>query len=84
MRRQEDRARVRNALEAFLGHREHADLVDRAEAVLDGAHEAKTRVRVALEVQHRVDDVLEHARAGERAFFRDMADQHDRRSAGLG
>ena len=78
VRRQEDRARVRHALQPALGHREHADLVDRAEAVLDRAHQAEARMRVALEVQHRVDHVLEHARAGERAFLGDVADQHDR------
>jgi hypothetical protein len=38
---QEDRARVADALQPALGHREHADLVDRAEAVLDGAHQAE-------------------------------------------
>ncbi len=73
-----------DALQALLGHREDADLVDRAEAVLDRAHEAKARVRVALEVEHRVDDVLEHARAGERAVLGDVADQDDRRAARLG
>ena len=41
-------------------------------------------MRVALEVQHRVDDVLQHARAGERAFLGDVADQHDGRAARLG
>jgi hypothetical protein len=74
---QEDRARVAHALEPALRHREHANLVDGAEAVLDCAHEAKARMRVALEVQHRVDDVLKHARAGKRALFRHMAHQHD-------
>ena len=64
-----------------LGHREHADLVDRAEAVLDRAHQAEARMRVALEVQHGVDHVLEHARAGERALLGDVAHQHDRRAA---
>ena len=31
---------------------------------------------VAVERQHGVDDVLEHARPGERAFLRDVADEH--------
>ncbi len=84
VRRQEDRARVADALQALLGHREDADLVDRAEAVLDRAHEAKARVRVALEIEHGVDDVLQHARPGERAVLGDVADEHDRRPARLG
>ena len=75
---------IGHALQAALGHREHADLVDRAEAVLDGAHQAKARMRVALEVQHRVDHVLQHARAGQRALLGDVAHQHHRRAAGLG
>jgi hypothetical protein len=81
---QEDRARVGHALQPAFGHREHADLVDRAEAVLDGAHQAEAAVRVALEIQHRVDDVLQHARPGQRAFLGDVADQHDAGAAGLG
>ena len=84
MRGQEDRARVGHALQALLGHREDADLVDRAEAVLDGAHQAKAAVRVALEIQHRVDDVLEHARPGQRAVLGDMADEHHAGAADLG
>ena len=39
----------------------------------------KLECGVALEIQHRVDHVLEHARAGERAFLGDVADQHDAR-----
>ena len=36
-------------------------------------------VALALERQHGVDDVLEHARPGERAVLGDVADEHDRR-----
>ncbi len=75
--RQEQRRRIGHLAQALLGHREHAELVDRAEAVLERAHQAEARVRVALEVEHRVDDVLEHARPGERAFLGDVADQDD-------
>ena len=42
---------------------EAADLVDRAEAVLQRADHPEPGVAVALEVEHDVDDVLEHARA---------------------
>ncbi len=39
-------------------------------------------MRIALEIQHGVDDVLQHARAGQRALFRHVAD-HDDGDAGL-
>jgi hypothetical protein len=39
--RKEDGARIGDPFRPLSGHREDADLVDRAEAVLDGAHEAK-------------------------------------------
>ena len=39
-------------------------------------------MRVALEIEHRVDDVLEHARAGDRALLGDVPDQ-DHGDAGL-
>jgi len=41
-------------------------------------------VRVALEVQHGVYDVLEHARAGECAVLGDVADQDQAGAALLG
>jgi hypothetical protein len=41
-------------------------------------------VAIALELQHGVDDVFEHARAGEPTFLGDVADEHDRRAALLG
>ena len=34
-------------------------------------------MRIAFEIEHRVDDVLEHARAGDRAFLRHVADEED-------
>ena len=38
---------------------------------------------LALEVQHGVDQVLEHARPGQRAFLRDVADEERRDAAAL-
>ena len=64
------------------GHLEHAELVRRAEAVLDRAQDAVGVVAVALELEHAVDEVLEHARAGDRAVLRHVADE-ERRDAGL-
>jgi len=77
-------ARVAHALESLFGHGKHADLVDRAKAVLDGTHQPKTRMRVALEIQHGVNHVLQHPWPSQGAFFGDVADQHDADAAGLG
>ena len=82
---------ARNAADGFgdlgepaLAHLEDAHLVGRAEAVLDGAQHAQRVRAVALEVEHRVDQVLEHARAGERALLGDVADEEARDAARLG
>ena len=58
-------------------HREHADLVGAAEAVLHRAQDSVLVAALALEAQHRVDHMLEHARAGDRAVLGDMADEND-------
>ena len=58
-----------------VGHLEDADLVGRAEAVLDRAQDAELVAALALEVEHRVDHVLEHARAGDLPVLGDVADQ---------
>ena len=65
-------------------HREHADLVGAAEAVLHRPQDAVLMAALAFEAQHRVDHMLEHARAGDRPVFGDMADQDHRRSMLLG
>ena len=44
----------------------------------------KPGVAVALEVEHHVDEVLEHPRAGDRAVLGDVADEHRGDVAGLG
>ena len=72
---EEQRRRVRHLDQAALGHLEHADLVGGAEAVLDRAQDAELVAAVALEVEHRVDHVLEHARPGDLAVLGDVADQ---------
>ena len=73
---------IRDALEPGAGHLEDAELVRRAEAVLRGAQHAVRVVAVALELEHAVDEVLEHARAGDRAVLRHVADEEER-DAGL-
>ena len=81
---QEDRRGVGHFLQALVAHREHAQLVDRAEAVLERTQHAEARARFTLEVQHRIDHVLEHARAGDATFLGDVADQEHGCSGFLG
>ncbi len=75
---------LRTSFEPRLAHREHADLVGGAEAVLHGAHHAVAAAAVALEIQHGVDHVLQHARAGDHAFLGHVTDEQHRRSGSLG
>ena len=70
--------------EAALAHLEHAGLVRRAEAVLERAQRAVGPLALALELQHAVDEVLEHARAGQRALLGHVADEQHGDGARLG
>ena len=68
--------------QAAVGHLEDADLVGRAEAVLDGAQDAEMVAGIALERDDGVDHVLDHARAGDLAVLGDVADEdHGRAGA---
>ena len=60
---QEQRRRVGHRAQAGARHLEDAQLRDGAEAVLHRAHDAVVLALLALEVQHRVHDVLEGLRA---------------------
>ena len=81
---QEQGGGVGHRHQARLGHLEHADLVGRAEAVLDRAQDAELVAALALEIEHGVDHVLEHARAGDLAVLGDVADQQQGAAALLG
>ncbi len=81
---EKQRRRIGDALQAGGGHLEDPQFVRGAEAVLGGAQGAIEAVAVALELQHSVDHVLEHARAGDRALLGDVADEEDGRAGGLG
>ena len=70
--------------QALPAHLEHAGVVGRAEAVLQRAQRAVRALALALELQHAVDQVLEHARAGQRALLGHVADEHDGDVALLG
>ncbi len=84
MARQKDRRGVAHLLQARLGHGEHAELVDGAEAVLDGAQDPVAVARIALEIEHGIHHVFEHARPGERALLGHVPDQEHRDTGLLG
>ena len=75
---EEQRRRIGHAFQPLPGHLEHAQLADGAEPVLHRAHDAVRVMLLALEIEHRVDDVLERLRAGEIAVLRDVADEKGR------
>ena len=62
---QEQAGRIGNFDDAVIDQVKTADLVDGAEAVLDGAQQAKTGAAIALELQHDVDEVLEDSWPGD-------------------
>ena len=82
--RQEDRAGVLHLLQAQLDHGEHAQLVDRAEAVLLATQRAEARITIALQQQGGVDHVLQHLGAGQRAVLGHVADQQQHGVGSLG
>ncbi len=70
--------------EAAIAHRKYADFVGRAEAVLDGAQDTELVAALAFEVEHGIDHVFEHARAGDVALLGDMPDQYQDKAPPLG
>jgi hypothetical protein len=66
------------------GHLEYTELADRAEAVLHRANDAVGVMLVALEVQDRVDDMLEHLGSGEASVLRDVARPESSEGSSLG
>ena len=74
---QEQAARVGDADQPGLGHLEQAELARGAEPVLDRPQQPQRVVPIALEGEHRVDHVLEHARAGQATLLGDVADEQD-------
>ena len=75
--------RVRDLDQAARAHLEDADVVRRAEAVLERPQRPVRALALALELQHAVDQVLEHPRAGERALLGHVADEQHRDPARL-
>jgi hypothetical protein len=73
----EELRRVGHALQPGAGHLEDAELVRRAEAVLDRPQDAMRVVAVAFELQDAVDEVLQHARPRDGAVLRHVPDEEE-------
>ena len=82
--RQEDRRRVGHLAQPLLHHGEHADLIGGAEPVLDRPQHPVAAAGIALEVEHRVDHVLEHPWTGDLPLLGDVADEQHRGARALG
>lgn len=81
---QQQPRRIVQRLDAALGHAEHADPVGGAKPVLDHPQQAQSPVAVALEVHHRVDRMLQHARAGQATVLGDVSHEDNRSAAAPG
>jgi len=71
---QEQLGRIGHLDEPAIGHLEDADLVGRAKAVLYRPQDAELMSPIALEIEHRVNHVLEHAGPRDHAFLGDVTD----------
>ena len=72
--RQKERGRVRHFFQPARFHLEHADFIGRAEAIFHGAQNAVNVLAFALEIQNGIHDMLKDFWPGNRARFRDVAD----------
>ena len=65
-------------------HCKDADLVDRSEAILVGAEDAVLAAGFAFEIEHRVDQVFEQSRTGNRAVLGHVTDDEGRAPGAFG
>ncbi len=77
MRGEKNGRRIADLLQALTAHREHPHFVGGTEAILYRPHDPEPAARLAFEIQHRIDHVLEHARAGDRTVLGDMAHEEN-------
>ena len=82
--RQEEGRRVGNFGQTVARHLENADLVGRAEPVLDRTQDAELVPALAFEIEDGVDHVFDDARPGDLAVLGYMTHQNDRGSAAFG
>ena len=77
-RRAEELGRVRHTDEAGRGHLEHSELVRGPEPVLRRPQDTMLVVAVALELEHAIHEMLEHAGTRHGAVLRHMPDEDGR------
>src|SRR5215218_6665874 len=82
--REEERGRVLDLDHPASRHLEDPDLVRRPETVLERPQNPEALEPVSLELEHRVDHVLEDARTRYRALFRNMSYKNDRYALAFG
>ena len=68
MARQENRRGIAHFAQSLFRHHEDTEFIGRAEAILDCAHDPETTAGIAFEIEHRIDHVLENARARNQAL----------------
>jgi hypothetical protein len=83
VRHSREARRVGEFPQTFAHHLEEADFTRRTESVLLCAQQAQRAVAIAFDANYRVDEVLKRARPGEFAVFRDVANEHQRRTVVL-
>ena len=81
---QECPAGVDDLRQSALRHLEDTDFLGGAETVLGSAEQSQGRGPLALEIQHRVDEVLQRLGPGQGAVLGYVADEDDRDSFSLG
>src|SRR6056297_10794 len=76
--------RITHFLQPTIRHLEHANFVRRTEAVFDGTQQPEGITPVTLEIEHRVDHVLDHLGPRNLTFLGDMTDKNHRGTGLLG
>ncbi len=75
---QECLRRIRNLDHALLGHLKDPYLVSRSESILDAAQQAVGVKAIALQIEHGIDNVLQHTRARDRPSLGHVTNQEQR------
>ena len=77
-------ARIADLVHPAVAHFKDTDLIGGAEPILLAAQDPEAVVPLAFEIKDGVDDVLEHTRAGDRAFLVHVTHQENRDVAAFG
>ena len=72
--RKKEFRRIGNIDQPAVAHLEKPDFIRAAEAIFHRTKKAVFGISLALEIEHSIDDMLEHTRTCKRAVLRDMTD----------